>query len=94
MLLTWLSSRFIWWPVSPIGFVVASAFFTNYGLWFNTLIGWALATAIRRYGGLRLYRSLRPAFLGLVLGEFLTRSALAAISVVVGIKGSDGFALA
>ncbi len=94
LLLVWLSSRFVWWPVSPVGFVIASSFFTNYGLWFNTFIGWSLVTVIRRYGGLRLYRALRPAFLGLVLGEFLPRSALAVFSLLVGLKVPDPFALA
>lgn len=93
-LLIWLSSRFVWWPVSPVGFIIASAFFTNYGLWFNAFIGWSLATLIRHYGGLALYRRLRPAFLGLVLGEFLTRSGLAALGMVVGLKVPDPFALA
>ncbi len=94
LLLVWLSSRFVWWPLSPVGFIIASSFFTNYGLWFNALVGWSLATLIRRYGGLRPYRGLRPAFLGLVLGEFLTRSALGAVSVLLGPRGEDPFALA
>jgi hypothetical protein len=94
LLLVWLSSRFVWWPVSPVGFVIASAFFTNYGLWFNTFIGWLLVTLVRRYGGLTVYRALRPAFLGLVLGEFLTRSALAVFSLLIGLEVPDPFALA
>jgi hypothetical protein len=49
---------------------------------------------VRRYGGLKLYRALRPAFLGLVLGEFLTRSALAVFSLLVGLRVPDPFALA
>ena len=63
LLLVWLSTRFVWWPVSPIGFVFASSYFANYGIWFNALVGWTLATVVRRYGGLKLYRALRPAFL-------------------------------
>ncbi len=93
-LLVWLGTRFVWWPLSPVGFIIASSFFTNYGLWFNALVGWLLATLVRRYGGFRLYRLLRPAFLGLVLGEFLTRSALAALSVVLGLGVELPFALA
>jgi len=85
LLLSWLSARFVWWPVSPVGFVIASAYETDRSLWVNTLIAWMMATAIRRYGGLRLYRSVRPVFLGLVLGQFLTQGALAIISSVFGI---------
>ncbi len=31
-----------------------------------------ISTLIRGYGGLRLYRQMRPAFIGLILGEYLT----------------------
>jgi hypothetical protein len=94
LLLVWLSTRFVWWPVSPVGFIMASAFYTNYGLWFNTFVGWALATLVRHYGGYRLYRALRPAFLGLVLGEVLTRSALGLFSLVFGLNVPSPFPLA
>lgn len=84
--LIWLHSRFLWWPVSPVGFLIASAYETNRSLWANLFIAWAVTTLIKRYGGLRLYRTLRPAFIGLVLGQFLTQGALAVVSSVFGIK--------
>ena len=83
LLLFWLTSRFVWWPLTPIGFIVASVYHTNQFVWTNALIGWTLTTLIRRYGGLRLYRSLRPAFLGLVLGQFLTAVSMAIFSAAV-----------
>ena len=30
----------------------------------NAFLGWLIATLIRRFGGLKLYRELRPAFSG------------------------------
>jgi len=81
-----LHARFIWWPVSPVGFLIASSFETIRSLWANVLIGWLIATLIRRYGGLRLYRTLRPALLGLVLGEYLTQGALSIIGTIFGIR--------
>jgi len=75
----------VWWPVSPVGFIIASAYETDRSIWVNALIAWVISTTIRRYGGLRLYRSVRPVFLGLVLGQFLTAGALAIISSVFGI---------
>ncbi|UCC68388.1 MAG: hypothetical protein JSV79_00160, partial [Armatimonadota bacterium] len=83
--LVWLHTRFVWWPVSPVGFLIASSYETNRSMWVNVFIAWALSTFIRRYGGLRLFRTFRPAFLGLVLGEYLTQGALAIISSVFGI---------
>jgi hypothetical protein len=79
-----MHSRFIWWPVSPVGFVIASAWSTDYWIWFNVLIGWLISTAVRRYGGLRLYRTLRPAFIGLVIGGYVPEGILAAISSLLG----------
>ena len=87
--LFWLTSRFVWWPLTPIGFIVASVYHTNEHVWTNALLGWTIATIVRRYGGLRLYRSLRPAFLGLVLGQFLISVAMALFSAtVLGARGA------
>jgi len=85
LLLVWLHSRFVWWPVSPVGFLIASSYETNRSMWMNVFIAWSVSTLIRRYGGLRLFRTLRPAFLGLVLGEYLTNGALAIVSSIFGI---------
>ncbi len=88
--LSWLSARFVWWPVSPVGFIIASAFETDRSIWVNAFIAWVISTAIRRYGGLRLYRTMRPVFLGLVLGQFLTGGLLAIISSIFGIGQPGG----
>jgi hypothetical protein len=85
MLLVWLHSTFVWWPLSPVGFLIASSWETNYTTWASVLLGWAIASLTRRYGGLRLYRAMRPAFLGLILGGILPEAALALLSGVLGI---------
>jgi hypothetical protein len=56
---------------------------TNRDIWANALLGWLLATLIRRFGGLRLYRNLRPAFLGLIFGHYLTDAAMAVFATSV-----------
>lgn len=83
LVLFWLTSRFVWWPLTPIGFIVASVYHTNRMVWTNALVGWALTSLIRRYGGLSLYRRLRPAFLGLILGQFLVSVFMAVFSATV-----------
>jgi hypothetical protein len=91
LLLTWLSSHFLWWPLNPIGFLVASVMHTNRELWMNAVLGWLITTLIRRFGGLRLYRQLRPAFLGIIFGDYLTEAAMAAFaSLVLGARGMTG----
>jgi hypothetical protein len=70
----------VWWPLTPIGFIVASVWHTNQHVWTNALIAWILVSTIRRYGGLRLYRTLRPAFIGLVLGQYLIDAGMAVLA--------------
>jgi hypothetical protein len=84
-----LHSHFLWWPVSPVGFVIASGWSTDVFVWSNTLVGWALATLVRRYGGLRLYRMLRPAFLGMILGGYVPQMVFALISPFLGVRPPD-----
>jgi hypothetical protein len=84
--LTLLHTRFVWWPVSPVGFLIGSSWGTNYKLWTNALIAWSISSAIRRYGGLRLYRACRPAFLGLILGQYFSDGLLAILSAIFGMR--------
>ncbi len=90
LLLVWLHSQYVWWPVSPIGFLVASSYETNRSMWANVFIAWAITATIRRYGGLQLFRQMRPAFLGLVLGQYLPQGFFAIISSVFGIATPSG----
>ena len=85
LLLVWLHTQYLWWPVSPLGFLIASSFSTNWEIWSNAFIAWAVTGLIRRYGGLRLFRRLRPAFLGLVLGQYLPMGFFAILSSIFGI---------
>ena len=57
-----------WWPLHPLGFPISSVF-----SWmaFNAFLAWAIKGVILRYGGPRLYRQIRPFFLGMILGQFV-----------------------
>jgi len=88
--LVWANTHFAWWPLSPIGFLIASSYETNRSLWLNAFIAWTLTTMLRRYGGLRLERHFRPAFLGLVLGSYLPSGVLTIVSAVFGITQPMG----
>ncbi len=68
--LNWLHVNFLWWGISPLGLVMSDTYFMNARIWTNAFIAWLLVTLIRRFGGLRLYRQIRPAFLGMILGHF------------------------
>ncbi|MCC7491333.1 MAG: hypothetical protein IT204_03255 [Fimbriimonadaceae bacterium] len=60
--------RLVGFPLHPLGYAMASAY--GAPIWGSALIVWALKKLILRAGGIRLYRRLIPAFMGLVLGHF------------------------
>ena len=77
-LLMWGQHRWHWWPLHPIGFAVAFGWLTS-SVWFSALIAWVLKAIILHVGGGKLFRTLKPFFLGLILGEVLTAGAWVAV---------------
>ena len=80
-----LQRNYLWWPVSPVGYLMGTS--TSFqAIWFSVLLGWAASALIRRFSGLHGYRRLRPFFLGLVLGEFVTAGVWIAIDGLTGVR--------
>jgi hypothetical protein len=69
LLLAWLRTAFLWWPLHPAGYVVGASF-SLMRLWLPLFTSWLLKSLILRYGGLKGYRRALPFFMGLVVGEF------------------------
>ncbi|MFB3883335.1 MAG: DUF6785 family protein [Armatimonadota bacterium] len=55
-----------WWRLSPVGFLFQPGTGLNRYIWANALVAWSIVTITYRFGGLRLYQRLRPAFFGLL----------------------------
>ena len=89
-LVTWLlvlmRARFVWWPLHPIGYLVANTFTMDW-LWCPVLIGWACKALILRYGGLRAYRTALPFFVGLAVGDIVVSSLWTLLFLVLNIPG-------
>ncbi len=70
--MTWVlmiaRSRFAWFPLHPIGFLM-SLTWAMHQVWFSILMGWACKVLITRFGGNDTYRKTTPFFLGLILGD-------------------------
>lgn len=78
-----LRLRFVNWPLHPIGLVSMYSWTSNqFGVSF--LVGWAVKAVIVKAGGLRLYRKLRPFFLGIILGDVIMSVVLTIIGFVYG----------
>lgn len=86
--LLFLNRTFLWWRLSPFGFVMASSYNVGGQIWSSTFLGWLAASLIRRYAGLPGYRALRPLFLGFILGDAVTVSLMALVEIAVGVKAS------
>ncbi len=64
-----MRTMFWWWPLHPLGYAL-SASWTMIVFWCPVLVAWAIKQPMMRYGGIKLYRRLRPLFLGMIFGEF------------------------
>lgn len=81
--LMWLRHRFVWWPLSPLGYMISANWKTGH-IFGSALIAWLLKYCILKYGGPSLYRSLRPFFLGLILGEIVAAGVWLLIDYITG----------
>ena len=89
MVLLMLARRYWgWWPLHPIGFPISSTF-----RWmaFNAFLAWLFKTPILRYGGVSAYRTVRPFFLGLVLGQFTIYGVFWVVDGLTGMVGNGLF---
>ena len=82
-LLMFLHGRFLWWPLHPIGLAAASNARVMYP-WFSIFLGWLLKVLILRYGGVKMYRNLKPFFFGLILGTYSAAGVWFVIGLLTG----------
>jgi len=83
-LLLFLRRTFIWWPLHPIGYAVG-AVYSSYYLWSSIFIGWLIKYIILKFGGIRLYRNLRPLFVAMIVGEYIIVSIWMIIGMFTGV---------
>jgi len=68
--LTWMRTRYIWWPFHPAGFAVSGSW--SMALFApSILVSWLAKLLVLRYGGMSSFRPASTFFLGLILGEFV-----------------------
>ena len=90
VLLMFLHYQFLWWPLHPLGFPIASTYRILFPM-LSIFIGWLMNVALMRLGGPRVYDRFKPFFLGLVLGTFVTSGVCFLISFTFGIEGMSTF---
>ena len=66
--LMWARHHWVWWPTHYLGFPIGATLMMNW-TWFSIFLGWLMKGIILQYGGIPVYRRMRPFFLGLILGH-------------------------
>lgn len=77
-----LRLTYAWWPLHPVGYIMMPTHALGM-LWFSVFIGWLCKSLIVRFGGAALYKSAKPFFLGLILGEALAAGFWLSASVIL-----------
>ena len=86
-LLMWIRHHFLWWPFNPLGYAISANWKTGH-IFGSALLAWLFKLVILKYGGARLYKSLRPFFLGLILGEIVAAGSWLVLDYITGHMGS------
>ena len=91
--LTWLlavlRTRFLWWPLHPLGYALTGTLQLGYAnkMLCSIFLGWLFKTITLRLGGARGFRLLRGAALGLILGDLLMGGLLKLLDALLGPSG-------
>jgi hypothetical protein len=86
-LLIFMRYRFLWFPIHYLGFPINDTWIMA-NAWFSIFLGWLVKLVALRWGGVRTYRSLRPLFLGLILGNIACAGMWLIIDAITGVKGN------
>jgi hypothetical protein len=87
LLLTLAYQRLIWWPIHPLIFPVGAIWCTHQ-LMPSIFVAWALKSAVLHHGGVKFYRSVKPFFLGLILGQYMSGGLWIVIDGFTGMRGN------
>jgi len=68
-------------PFHPIGYAISGSWSMNL-VWMPIMIAWLLKVTILKFGGLRLYKTAVPFFLGLILGEMMIGCIWSLIGII------------
>ncbi len=70
VVLIYVRYRFLWWPLHPLGLAISSVWMVRY-IVFSFVLAWFCKWMVLQYGGVKLYREVRPFFVGLIFGFFI-----------------------
>lgn len=80
--------RFIWFPLHPLAYALASSWGVEQ-LWMPLMIGCIAKFITLKFGGLKQYRRALPFFFGLILGEITVGSLWTIIGIILNMPTYD-----
>lgn len=83
-----LRLRYEWWPLHPVGLLVAYGWPLKQ-IWLSILIGWLAKVLVVRFGGTDLFRAARTFFIGLIIGEMGAAAFWLIVSLLRNFAGLD-----
>jgi len=78
-----MTTRFLWWPLHPLGFAIAGSY-SMATMWCPMLIAWTAKMTLLRFGGQSWYVRALPFFMGLLMGDYLLGCAWPILGWVLG----------
>lgn len=79
--LGWMRLQGFAFPFHPIGFAISGSWSMNL-VWMPIMVAWLAKVTILKFGGLRLYKTAIPFFLGLILGEMIIGCIWSLIGII------------
>ena len=76
------------WPLHYVGLLLSYTHFAE-TIWTSVMVGWLLRVVPILFGGVRLYRRLRPLFIGLIIGEVLAAIVWFSVSGALAFYGYE-----
>ena len=81
-----LRTRFLWWPLHPVGYVLSTSGWIIHYIWFSFLLSWFIKWIILRRWHLKAYRNATPFFFGLILGEYTVGCFWNLLGIILGFQ--------
>lgn len=88
VLIAALRTHFTGFPLHPLGFAMSASWGVVI-LWFSMLVAWLVKAPLLRYGGMAMFRRVRPFFLGMIFGEFAMAFVWAILAMVWNVQAPD-----
>ncbi|MHB1459102.1 MAG: DUF6785 family protein [Armatimonadota bacterium] len=91
ILLAFARNTWFGFPLHPIGYLFASSFALEWGMWNIIFVTWVIKSIVIKYGGLRVYRKSLPLFFGLALGDAVAHVVWGVALGLLGVKGATAY---